>query len=89
MVSHTKGNKYFNPNLNLLERISNKHYLLFEDDQMMPKLATLKESTDVSGDTFKMIQNLEFVSIEMHSNINNLETSSALQKRRLKNTKSQ
>lgn len=89
MVSHTKGNKYFNPNLNLLERISNKHYLLFEDDQMMPKLATLKESTDVSGDTFKMIQNLEFVSLEMHSNINNLETSSALQKRRLKNTKPQ
>lgn len=89
MVSHTKGNKYFNPNLNLLERISNKHYLLFEDDQMMPKLATLKESTDVSGDTFKMIQNLEFVSIEMHSNINNLETSSALQKRRLKSTKPQ
>lgn len=64
MVSHTKGNKYFNPNLNLLERISNKHYLLFEDDQMMPKLATLKESTDVSGDTFKMIQDLEFVSLE-------------------------
>ena len=89
MVSHTKGNKYFNPNLNLLERISNKHYLLFEDDQMMPKLATLKESTDVSGDTFKMIQNLEFVSLEMHSNINNLETSSTLQKRRLKNTKPQ
>ena len=89
MVSHTKDNKYFNPNLNLLERISNKHYLLFEDDQMMPKLATLKESTDVSGDTFKMIQNLEFVSIEMHSNINNLETSSALQKRRLKSTKPQ
>ena len=89
MVSHTKGNKYFNPNLNLLERISNKHYLLFEDDQMMPKLATLKESTDVSSDTFKMIQNLEFVSIEMHSNINNLETSSALQKRRLKSTKPQ
>lgn len=89
MVSHTKGNKYFNPNLNLLERISNKHYLLFEDDQMMPKLATLKESTDVSGDTFKMIQNLEFVSLEMHSNINNLETSSALQKRKLKSTKPQ
>lgn len=89
MVSHTKGNKYFNPNLNLLERISNKHYLLFEDDQMMPKLATLKESTDVSSDTFKMIQNLEFVSIELHSNINNLETSSALQKRRLKSTKPQ
>lgn len=89
MVSHTKGNKYFNPNLNLLERISNKHYLLFEDDQMMPKLATLKESTDVSSDTFKMIQNLEFVSIEMHSNINNLETSLALQKRRLKSTKPQ
>ena len=89
MVSHTKGNKYFNPNLNLLERISNKHYLLFEDDQMMPKLATLKESTDVSSDTFKMIQNLEFVSLEMHSNINNLETSSALQKRKLKSTKPQ
>lgn len=89
MVSHTKGNKYFDPNLNLLERISNKHYLLFEEDQMMPKLVTLKESTDVSGDTFEMIQNLEFVSLEMHSNINNLETSSALQKRRLKNTKPQ
>lgn len=61
MVSHTKGNKYFDSDLNLLERICNKHYLLFEDGQMMPKFATPKEVVDVSGDTLEMIQKMEFI----------------------------
>lgn len=69
MVSHNKGNKYFDSDLDLLERICGKHYLLYEDGQMMPKLATPKEVIDVSGDTLEMIQKLEFISPEMYSNI--------------------
>ena len=69
MVSHTKGNKYFDSDLNLLERLCNKHYLLFEDGQTMPKFATPKEVVDVSGDTLEMIQKMEFISPEMYSNI--------------------
>ena len=36
MVSHNKENKYFDSDLDLLERICTKHYLLFEDGQIEP-----------------------------------------------------
>ena len=41
MVSHNKENKYFDSDLDLLERICTKHYLLFEDGQMIPKKALI------------------------------------------------
>ena len=66
MVSHNKENKYFDSDLDLLERICTKHYLLFEDGQMMPKFATPKEVIDVSGDELEMIQKIEFISPETY-----------------------
>ena len=69
MVSHNKENKYFDSDLDLLERICTKHYLLFEDGQMMPKFATPKEVIDVSGDELEMIQKIEFISPETYLRI--------------------
>ena len=69
MVSHNKENKYFDSDLDLLERICTKHYLLFEDGQMRPKFATPKEVIDVSGDELEMIQKIEFISPETYLRI--------------------
>lgn len=69
LVSHSEGNEYYDYDLKLLERICGKHYLLFEDGQMMPKFATPSEVIDDSGDTLETIQKFEFISPEMYSSI--------------------
>lgn len=69
LVSHKEGNEYYDSDINLLKRICGKHYLLFENGQMMPKFATPNEVIDVSGDTLEIIQNFEFISPEMYSSI--------------------
>lgn len=69
LVSHKKGNEYYDSDINLLERICGKHYLLFENGQMMPKFATPNEVIDVSGETLEIIQNFEFISPEKYSSI--------------------
>lgn len=69
MVSHNKENKFFDSDLDLLEKICTKHYLLFEDGQMMPKFATPKEVIDVSGDELELIQKIELISPETYLSI--------------------
>lgn len=69
LVSHKEENEYYNSDLVLLERICGKHYLLFEDGQMRPMLATPNEVIKVSGNTFETIQNLEFISPHNYSSI--------------------
>lgn len=69
MVSYNKENKFFESDLDLLEKICTKHYLLFEDGQMMPKFATPKEVIDVSGDELEMIQKIELISPETYLSI--------------------
>ena len=69
LVSHKDGNEYYDSDLKLLERICGKHYLLFEESQMMPKFATPKEVIEISGDTLETIQKIEFISPEEYSSI--------------------
>lgn len=69
LVSHKEGNKYFNHDLEILERICNKHYLLFEEGQMQPKFATPKEVLNICGNSLELIQNLEFISPKTYASI--------------------
>jgi len=69
LVSHKEGNKYYDLDLKLLEEICGKHFLLFEDGQMMPKFAAPREVINACGDTLEAIQNFEFISPKMYSSI--------------------
>lgn len=69
LVSHNKDNEYYKSDLSLFEKICGKHYLLFEDGQMMPKFATPSDVIDISGDMLETIQRLELVSPNTYSAI--------------------
>lgn len=69
LVSRNEENEYFESDLTSFEKICGKHYLLFEDGQMMPKFASPRDVIDVSGDVLETIQKQEFISPEMYSSI--------------------
>lgn len=69
LVGHNKENEYYKSDLSLFEKICGKHYLLFEDGQMMPKFATPNEVIEISGDMLETIQKLEFISPDTYSSI--------------------
>lgn len=69
LVSQEKGNEYFESDVKILEEVCGKHYLLFEEDRMMPKFATPTEVINVSGDLLESIQKTEIITPKRYTKI--------------------
>lgn len=69
MVSHEDGNKYFQEDIKLLENICGKHFLQYENGQMLPKCASPNEVIEVMGSELETLQKTEFISPDIYSSI--------------------